>query len=163
MTFTIRPLTHADLGIARRLARRLGVVAGSIRRDSLRAPAVTGWGSARRPRFSIPTCAAIIATQGCGTTASLAASRLRSIFNTPSARPRPVIPRQRALRDIEEAVAWYLGEDAASAALGFIDAVEQAFEHIGRNPAAGSPRYALELNLPGLRWWPLARATRWHC
>lgn len=70
---------------------------------------------------------------------------------------RPVIPRQRALRDIEEAVAWYLGEDAASAALGFIDAVEQAFEHIGRNPAAGSPRYALELNLPGLRWWPLAR------
>ena len=70
---------------------------------------------------------------------------------------RPVIPRQRALRDIEEAVAWYLGEDAAPAALGFIDAVEQAFERLGRNPAAGSPRYALELNLPGLRCWPLAR------
>jgi toxin ParE1/3/4 len=42
-------------------------------------------------------------------------------------------------------------------ALGFIDALEQAYTHIGRHPATGSPRYAHELNLPGLRAWPLTR------
>ncbi|MEQ1802623.1 MAG: type II toxin-antitoxin system RelE/ParE family toxin [Gammaproteobacteria bacterium] len=70
---------------------------------------------------------------------------------------RPIVPRQRALRDIEEAVAWYLREGASPAALGFIDAVEEALHRISRNPAAGSPRYAQELNLPGLRCWPVAR------
>ena len=33
----------------------------------------------------------------------------------------------------------------------------QAYAHIGRHPASGSPRYAHELNLPGLRFWSLAR------
>jgi toxin ParE1/3/4 len=40
---------------------------------------------------------------------------------------------------------------------GVIDALEQAYAHIGRYPAAGSPRYAQELNLPGLPCWPLKR------
>lgn len=63
--------------------------------------------------------------------------------------------RVRASRDIDEAIAWYLGENAAYAASGFIDAVERAFGHISRFPSAGSPRYALELNLPELRSWPV--------
>ena len=33
----------------------------------------------------------------------------------------------------------------------------QAYGHISRHPATGSPRYAHELNLPGLRSWRLAR------
>jgi toxin ParE1/3/4 len=70
---------------------------------------------------------------------------------------RPIVPRQRAIRDIEEAVAWYLRQGAPPAALGFIDAVEQAFERMSRSPAAGSPRYGHEPKLPGLRCWPLAR------
>ncbi len=70
---------------------------------------------------------------------------------------KPVVPRRRAHRDVEEAVAHYLAEDARPAALGFIDSLEKAFAHIGRYPASGSPRYAHELNLPGLRSWPLAR------
>jgi toxin ParE1/3/4 len=37
--------------------------------------------------------------------------------------------------------------------LKFIDALEQALQHIGRHPATGSPRYAHELDLPGLRRW----------
>ena len=37
------------------------------------------------------------------------------------------------------------------------DAREQAYVHIGRHPATGSPRYAHELDLPGLRSWPLTR------
>ena len=45
----------------------------------------------------------------------------------------------------------------AQAALGFIDALEQAYAHISRHPATGSPRYAHALDLPGLRCWPLTR------
>ncbi len=42
----------------------------------------------------------------------------------------------------------------------FVDeqvAFEKACAHTGRHPATGSPRYAHELNLPGLRTWSLAR------
>ena len=75
---------------------------------------------------------------------------------------RPVIPRQQANRDIDDAIAFYLGEGAQQAALDFIDALEQAYNHIGRGPASGSPRYAHELNLPGLRCWPLNRFPDLH-
>ncbi|WP_151446847.1 type II toxin-antitoxin system RelE/ParE family toxin [Lacisediminimonas profundi] len=68
---------------------------------------------------------------------------------------KPVVPRELANRDIDDAITFYLSEGAEQAALGFIDALEQAYAHIGRHPAAGSPRYAHELNLPGLRFWPL--------
>ena len=69
---------------------------------------------------------------------------------------RPIVPREQAVRDIDAAVAFYLEDGGATAALGFIDAVEQAFVHIGSQAASGSPRYAHELNLPGLRSWPLS-------
>lgn len=69
---------------------------------------------------------------------------------------KPVVLREQAVRDIDAAVAFYLEDGGATAALGFIDAVEQAFVHIGSQAASGSPRYAHELNLPGLRSWPLS-------
>ena len=69
----------------------------------------------------------------------------------------PVVPRERARRDVKHAVSYYLGEGAEAAALGFIDALAKAYGHIGRHPATGSPRYAHELDLPGLRSWPLSR------
>lgn len=72
-------------------------------------------------------------------------------------RSKPVIPRELANRDVDEAVNHYLSEGADRAALGFIEALEQAYAHIGRYPAGGSPRYAHDLNLPGLRFWPLQR------
>ena len=72
-------------------------------------------------------------------------------------RAKPVVPREQAQQDVEDALAYYMAEDAEAAALGFIDALEQAYAHIGRHPSTGSPRYAHELNLPGLRSWPLAR------
>lgn len=67
---------------------------------------------------------------------------------------RPVIPRVLAERDVQEVID-HLAEDSPQAALGFVDALEQAYSHIGRHPAAGSPRYAHELALPGLRFWPV--------
>ena len=66
-----------------------------------------------------------------------------------------IIPREQANRDVDDAVAYYLNEAAESVALGFIDALEQAYAHIARHPGMGSPRYAHELNLPGLRTWSL--------
>lgn len=68
---------------------------------------------------------------------------------------KPVIPRSQALRDVDEAIEHYLEDSATDAALGFIDALERAYDHIAHYPATGSERYAIELNLPGLRFWPL--------
>jgi toxin ParE1/3/4 len=70
---------------------------------------------------------------------------------------KAVIPRELALRDVDEAIDHYLGEGAVKAALDFVDALEKAYAHIARQPASGSPRYSHELNLPGLRSWPLTR------
>ena len=70
---------------------------------------------------------------------------------------KPIVARARANEDVEEAIAHYLAEDAAAAALGFIDALERAYAYVGRLPHAGSQRYAHELDIPGLRSWPLKR------
>jgi toxin ParE1/3/4 len=72
-------------------------------------------------------------------------------------KPKAVVPREVASRDVDAAIDHYLGEGSASAALGFVDALEKAYSHLARLPAAGSPRYAHDLNLPGLRSWPLTR------
>ena len=69
---------------------------------------------------------------------------------------KPVVLRERARRDIDEAVEHYLGEAGPAVALAFIDALEDARRRIGEQPAAGSPRYAHELDIPGLR----SRAVR---
>ncbi len=68
-----------------------------------------------------------------------------------------IVRRILASRDIEDAVDYYLREAGERVALAFIDEVEGAFSAIARTPAAGSPRYAFELDLPGLRAWPLKR------
>ena len=70
---------------------------------------------------------------------------------------KPVRPRELANLDVEEAVAHYLLTAGETAAFGLIDAVERAYGHITRYPVSGSPRYAHELGLPGLRAWPLKR------
>jgi toxin ParE1/3/4 len=66
---------------------------------------------------------------------------------------KPVVQRSQADRDVNGAIAYYLEQRAVDAAMGFIDALEKAYGHIGRHPAAGSPRYAHELNLPDMRFW----------
>ncbi len=68
---------------------------------------------------------------------------------------KPVIPRTLATQDVENAIEYYLEEKAVDAALGFIDALERAYDHIARHPASGSPRLGHELDLPDLRSWPL--------
>jgi toxin ParE1/3/4 len=68
-----------------------------------------------------------------------------------------VIPRELANRDVEEAIDHYLVEATAKVALGFVDELEKAYAHIARHPASGSPRYAHQLGLADLRFWPLGR------
>jgi len=59
---------------------------------------------------------------------------------------KPVIPRELANQDVNEAVEYYLSKSAEQAALGFIEALEQAYAHIGRHRnaiAAGHPHFHL--------------------
>jgi toxin ParE1/3/4 len=70
---------------------------------------------------------------------------------------KPIVPRELANRDVEDAISYYLGESSNEVALGFVDALQRAYRHISRHPARGSSRYATELNLPGLRSWPVGR------
>ncbi len=66
---------------------------------------------------------------------------------------KPVVLRERARRDVDATVEHYLAEARGAVALAFIDALEEAFRRMGEHPASGSPRYARELDLPGLRAW----------
>ncbi len=69
---------------------------------------------------------------------------------------KPLRRRRLADQDVADAVDHYFNESPALA-LRFVDALEQACRHIQKHPATGSPRYAHELDIPGLRCWPLKR------
>lgn len=70
---------------------------------------------------------------------------------------KPIIPREQARQDVEHAVDYYAREAGRDVALGFIDALANAYRAISSRPATGSPRYAHELDLPGLRARKLTR------
>lgn len=68
---------------------------------------------------------------------------------------KAAILRHAARHDIDQAIDLYLERAAYDAASRFVDELEKALEHLSRYPESGSPRYAQELNLPGLRYWPV--------
>ena len=70
---------------------------------------------------------------------------------------KPVIPRARAHRDVDDAIDHHLREAGEAVALGFVDSLDRAYTDIGRHPSAGAAGFAHELDLPGLRSWPLTR------
>jgi toxin ParE1/3/4 len=70
---------------------------------------------------------------------------------------KSVRPSELARRDVETAVDYYIREAGPDAALGFIDALQMTYSAISSHPAAGSPRYANELSIPGLRSRALKR------
>ena len=65
---------------------------------------------------------------------------------------KPVALRERAKRDIDEVIEHYLAEAGQAVALSFIDALEDTLRRISERPENGSPRYAHELDIPGLRF-----------
>lgn len=69
--------------------------------------------------------------------------------------PKPIVPRQVASRDLEEAVDYLAREAGPETALRFIEAFEAACLHISTHPSSGSPRFGWELGRPGLRVWPV--------
>jgi len=69
---------------------------------------------------------------------------------------KPLIRRERADRDVLDAVEYYQ-EGTPDVALALVDAIERACRYIQRRSATGSLRYAHELDLPGLRFWPCRR------
>ncbi len=66
--------------------------------------------------------------------------------------------RERARRDVDEGVEHHLAEAGPAVALALIDALEDALCQIGEQPALGSPRYAHELELPGLRFRTVSKS-----
>ena len=68
-----------------------------------------------------------------------------------------IVPRRRAIRDIDETVAYYLKEAGEKAALGFIDSLERAYRQIrapsGERIASLRPR----TRYTGASVWPLKR------
>ncbi|MDO8465765.1 MAG: type II toxin-antitoxin system RelE/ParE family toxin [Gallionella sp.] len=69
---------------------------------------------------------------------------------------KPLVRHERADKDVLEAVEYYL-QNAPEVTLAFIDVLEQTYRNIQHRPGAGSPRYAHELNLHGLRFWRCKR------
>lgn len=63
---------------------------------------------------------------------------------------KPVIPRDRAIHDLEHAIDYYLEEGAAQAASDLIGGLQAAYGLIPLHPGIGSPRYGYELDIPGL-------------
>jgi toxin ParE1/3/4 len=68
---------------------------------------------------------------------------------------KPVFRRSAADLDVEGIIDYYLEQAGEDIALKFVDALESTYARLARQPAAGSPRYAQELGLPGLRTWRL--------
>jgi toxin ParE1/3/4 len=70
---------------------------------------------------------------------------------------KPALLRPAVVLDVEDATHHYVLEGGATLATRWIDALESAMRHISLHPATGSPRYASVLDLPGLRFWGVAR------
>jgi len=70
---------------------------------------------------------------------------------------KPVVLRATADLDVDAAFEHYLLAAGPGVALAFIEVLEEAYAHLSRHPGTGSPRYALKLEIPGLRSWPLGR------
>ena len=64
---------------------------------------------------------------------------------------KPIVPRERADRDVDEAIAYY-AKEAPHVVDDLIDSFESSYNAIGDAPQTGSPRYATSLDIPGLRF-----------
>ena len=69
---------------------------------------------------------------------------------------KPVRLRRIATDDVDTAVDYLLVEAAEGVAARFVDALKGALHHVGRHPHSGSLRFSYDLDVPGLRAWPLA-------
>ncbi len=64
--------------------------------------------------------------------------------------------QRRAMRDLADARAYYR-QEAPHMLVDFALTVDSEFLHLRRHPDTGSPRYGLQLGIPGLRSWPVKK------
>jgi len=69
---------------------------------------------------------------------------------------KPLVPRQKADQDVDDAIA-YFAREAPHWVDSFIEELEAAYGRISEAPKTGSPRYATLLAIPGLRAHLVAR------
>lgn len=70
---------------------------------------------------------------------------------------KPIRLRALAAADLDDTASYdrdHVGEESA---LGFIDEVQDAFGLISSGPGIGSLRYSYDLDIPGLRAFPIKR------
>lgn len=70
---------------------------------------------------------------------------------------KPIRLRALAAADLEDAASYYRDHAGEETALGFIDEVQDAFGSISSGPGIGSLRYSYDLDIPGLRTFPIKR------
>ncbi len=70
---------------------------------------------------------------------------------------KPIRLRTLAAADLEDAATCYRDHADEQTALGFLDEVQAAFELISSGPGIGSLRYSYDLDIPGLRAFPIRR------
>ena len=64
--------------------------------------------------------------------------------------------QRRAMRDLADARGYYR-QEAPHMLVDFALTVDSEFLHLRRHPDTGSPRYGLQLGIPGLRSWPVKK------
>ncbi len=64
---------------------------------------------------------------------------------------KPVVLRDQADRDIEAVLDYYIQEAGTDVATKFVEELQDNLRAIAEHPGTGSPQYAHELDLPGLR------------
>ena len=70
---------------------------------------------------------------------------------------RKVVLREKAERDVDDAINFCIAEGGSDVALRFVDELERALQHIAAHPDSGSGRYSTELDIPQLHHWPMRR------
>lgn len=70
---------------------------------------------------------------------------------------KPVFVLPQAERDLRETTAHSRTEGGEPLSVKWAEAVVASLQHIGQHPQAGSVRYAVTLNLAGLRFRPVKK------
>lgn len=70
---------------------------------------------------------------------------------------KPIRLRTLASADLEDAAIYYRDNADEQTALGFLDEVQAAVKLISSGPGIGTLRYSYDLDIPGLRAFPIRR------
>jgi len=69
---------------------------------------------------------------------------------------KPLVLSERARRDLVSIIDVYTAEASFDVARSFSSALRAEFDHIGRFPASGSPRFAPTVGVRDVRSWPVS-------